>query len=79
MKVLFLLSVLFGQPLYYTIHATVSKVDTVSWTAYCTDESGHVYTFEVDDEYNEGDNIRIVFSTNGTIAQNDDYITAVYY
>lgn len=66
-------------PRCYTVFLKVSKVDTVSWTAYCTDEAGQVYAFEVDDEYNEGDNVRAVISDGGTISQRDDYIIRVHY
>lgn len=68
-----------NAPCYYMVYATVTEVDTANWTAYCTDFSGHVYTFEVLDEYNAGDNIRALVCNNGTLSANDDYIIEVHY
>lgn len=79
MSILIALLLAVGQPTYYTVFATVSRVDTNNWTAYCTDQSGHVYTFEVEDEWNEGDSVRMTVCNNGTTFTNDDYVTAVYY
>ena len=66
---------LFGQPYYYIIFATVSEVDTETWRAYCTDSSGQVYTFEVEDEWNAGDHVRAVAYYDGKNA----IITEAHY
>lgn len=66
---------LFGQPYYYMIFATVSEVDTDTWRAYCTDSSGQVYTFEVEDEWNAGDHVRAVAYYDGRNA----IITEAHY
>ena len=79
MKALLMACILFGHAHTYIVFATVTHVDEISWTAFCTDESGHVYTFEADDEYNTGDHVRLTVSDNGTLFGHDDYVTEVHY
>lgn len=63
----------------YAIHATVTGIDENTWTGYCTDPAGRVYTFEIGDEYNIGDSVTAIVDNNGTTIKTDDRIIEVHY
>lgn len=69
------------KPSYHTVRAYVSEVDTDEWYGYCGDFIGNaVYGFEILDEFNVGDNVRVVVCDNATpLIRYDDYVVQVHY
>ncbi len=69
------------KPSYHTVRAYVGEVDTEEWYGYCGDFIGNaVYGFEILDEFNVGDNVRVVVCDNATpLIRYDDYVVQVHY
>ncbi len=69
------------KPAYHVVKAYVFEVDTDEWYGYAADFVGHaVYGFEIFDEINEGDRVRVNVCDNGTpLIRYDDYVTQVHY
>lgn len=69
------------KPSYHTVRAYVGEVDTDEWYGYCGDFIGNaVYGFEILDEFNVGDNVRVVVCDNATpLIRYDDYVVQVHY